>query len=68
MGNQEKATNEAVSETCFSGNACINCIEGHQFDDSVYCNIDGCFHPPYDNLTCKRFKPKKNLKKEVEGK
>jgi len=36
-------------------NACCECKEGGVFGGSVYCSIDGRFHPKRDNLACRSF-------------
>ena len=36
-------------------NNCSNCKEGCILGKSVYCNLDGRFHPLYDNFKCKSF-------------
>ena len=38
--------------------SCCNCREGFVMGKDVYCNIDGHFHPLYDNFECKSFIPK----------
>lgn len=42
-------------------NACCECNEGCIFGKRVYCNIDGRFHPLYDNIARKSFISKVRL-------
>jgi len=56
---KETSTNTGLrQEATPGGHACSNCKEGFITGNSVYCSIDGRFHPLYDNYTCKRFIPK----------
>ena len=55
--------NEAITKTEKGGgeqkcNSCCNCREGFIMGKEVYCNLDGRFHPLYDNYECKSFVPK----------
>jgi hypothetical protein len=36
-------------------NPCNACKDGLVMGGSVYCSVDGRFHPLNDNLTCKSF-------------
>jgi hypothetical protein len=45
-------------------NNCCDCKEGGIFGDSVYCSIDGRFHPLRDDFTCKSFVQKEFVKEE----
>ena len=40
-------------------NSCCKCREGFIMGNEVYCNLDGQFHPLYDDFECKSFIPKK---------
>ena len=39
-------------------NSCCKCREGFIMGNEVYCNLDGQFHPLYDDFECKSFIPK----------
>ena len=36
-------------------NECCNCEEGCPFNNVVYCNLDGQFHPFHNAFECKYF-------------
>ena len=50
--NKTKGSGEQKSKSC------CNCREGFLMGKEVYCNLDGRFHPLYDNYECKSFVPK----------
>jgi len=62
--------NEAITNKTKGGGelkckSCCNCREGFIMGKEVYCNLDGRFHPLYDNFECKSFVPKIRERKGV---
>jgi hypothetical protein len=53
MNEFQKHENEEEANP--QNNLCNACKEGLVMGGSVYCSIDGRFHPSNDNLACKSF-------------
>jgi len=52
---QNEERRDGERETGHGNNACCDCKEGGVFGESVYCSIDGRFHPKRDDLACRSF-------------
>jgi len=58
---QGEERHDGERETCPESNACCECKEGGVFGESVYCSIDGRFHPKQDDLACRSFIRRKKM-------
>ena len=56
-GQQNEIETQKEEGANIKNNDCCNCKEGCVLGGSVYCSIDGRFHPLRGGLICKKFIP-----------
>jgi len=55
---KEKIADSKEGGVELNKNSCYKCRESFIMENQVYCNLDGHFHPLYDDFECKSFIPK----------